>query len=342
MTGTTITEMAQGEAAAVSTMSFSVAHGSDALDPNSLGFDIAAIQSTLTGLTSHGNPVTFTVDPATGQLLGTAGGQVVLRAELSLVDNNGNWSVTAKVTLSGELDHKGSESLNLPLAVTLADKDGDRIGTTLPLTIVDGKAPSFIPGKGVSLDEGDLTGSNSLSQTGHFDVQAGSDRVVEVAFADASEQPALTALGKPVQYELVDGDPLIPGSQQLKGYVMVDGQRVEVFEVKLVGSLDQAGKNGFDYQVTLYQGLHQGSNAVTELPIKVIVNDYDKAGGNNDSTSGTLNIQIGEGEKPTLTLTDVTLNEGRFDGANSATDDLQASGKITIKADSDPVTDVRL
>lgn len=342
VTGTTITEMAQGEEAAVSTMSFSVAHGSDALDPASLGFDIAAIQSTLTGLTSHGNPVTFAVDPATGQLVGTAGGQVVLRAELSLVDNNGNWSVTAKVTLSGELDHKGSESLNLPLAVTLADKDGDRIGTTLPLTIADGKAPSFIPGTGVTLDEGDLTGSNSLSQTVHFDVQAGSDRVVEVAFADASEQPALTALGKPVQYELVDGDPQIPGSQLLKGYVMVDGQRVEVFEVKLVGSLDQAGKNGFDYQVTLYQGLHQGGNAVTELPIKVIVNDYDKAGGNNDSTSGTLAIQIGEGEKPTLTLTDVTLNEGRFDGANSTTDDQQTSGKITIKADSDPVTDVRL
>ncbi|WP_429023189.1 retention module-containing protein [Aeromonas allosaccharophila] len=342
VTGTTMTEMVQGEMAAVSSMSFSVAHGSDALDPNSLGFDIATIQSTLTGLTSHGNPVTFAIDPATGQLVGTAGGQVVLRAELSLVDNNGNWSVTAKVTLSGELDHKGSESLNLPLAVTLADKDGDRIGTTLPLTIVDGKAPSFIPGTGVTLDEGDLTGSNSLNQTGHFDVQAGSDRVVEVVFADGSQQPALTALGQTVKYELVDGDPAIPGSQLLKGYVMVDGQRVEVFEIKLVGSLDQAGKNGFDYQVTLYQGLHQGGNAVTELPIKVIVNDYDKAGGNNDSTSGTLNIQIGEGEKPTLTLTGVTLSEGRFDGANSAGDDQQASGKITIKADSDPVTDVRL
>ncbi|MER0511879.1 hypothetical protein ABR850_20920, partial [Aeromonas veronii] len=148
VTGTTITEMAQGETAAVSTMSFAVAHGSDALDPNSLGFDIATIQRTLTGLTSHGNPITFSLD-ANGQLVGTAGGQVVLRAELSLVDNNGNWSVTAKVTLSGELDHKGSESLNLPLAVTLADKDGDRIGTTLPLTIADGRAPSFIPGKGV-------------------------------------------------------------------------------------------------------------------------------------------------------------------------------------------------
>ncbi|MFU1635134.1 retention module-containing protein [Aeromonas veronii] len=341
VTGTTITEMAQGETAAVSTMSFSVAHGSDALDPASLGFDIAAIQSTLTGLTSHGDPITFSLD-ANGQLVGTAGGQVVLRAELSLVDNNDNWSVTAKVTLSGELDHKGSESLNLPLAVTLADKDGDRIGTTLPLTIADGKAPSFIPGKGVSLDEGDLTGSNSLSQTGHFDVQAGSDRVVEVVFADGSQQPALTALGQPVKYELVDGDSAIPGSQLIKGYVMVDGQRVEVFEVKLIGSLDQAGKNGFDYQVTLYQGIHQGANAVTELPIKVIVNDYDKAGGNNDSTSGTLNIQIGEGEKPTLTLTDVILNEGRFDGANSAVDDQQTSGKITITADSDPVTDVRL
>ncbi len=342
VSGTAITEMTQGEAAAVSNMSFTVTHGSDALDPASLDFDIATIQSTLTGLTSHGSPISFSLD-ANGQLVGTtADGREILRAELSLVDNNGNWSVNAKVTLSGELDHKGSESLNLPLAVTLADKDGDRIGTTLPLTIADGKAPSFIPGQGVSLDEGDLTGSNSLSQTGHFDVQAGSDRVVEVAFADGSQQPVLTALGQPVQYQLVDGDPLIPGSQLLKGYVMVDGQRVEVFEVRLVGTLDQAGKNGFDYQVTLYQGIHQGANAVTELPIKVIVNDYDKADGNNDSTSGTLNIQIGEGDKPTLTLTGVTLSEGRFDGANSAVDDQQASGKITIKADSDPVTDVRL
>ncbi|HGK7313765.1 TPA: retention module-containing protein, partial [Aeromonas hydrophila subsp. hydrophila] len=342
VTGTAITEMAQGEAAAVSTMSFVVTHGSDALDPASLGFDIATIQSTLTGLTSHGNPVSFSLD-GNGQLVGTtADGREILRAELSLIEQSGNWSVSARVTLTGELDHQGSESLNLPLAVTLADKDGDRIGTTLPLTIADGKAPSFIPGTGVTLDEGGLTGNNSLSQTGHFDVQAGSDRVVEVAFADASQQPALTALGKPVQYELVDGNSAIPGSQLLKGFVMVDGERVEVFEVRLVGTLDQAGKNGFDYQVTLYQGLHQGANAVTELPIKVIVNDYDKAGGNNDSTSGTLAIQIGEGEKPTLTLTGVTLGEGSFDGVNGSGDDQHATGTIIITADSDPVVDVRL
>ncbi|RQM88277.1 retention module-containing protein [Aeromonas dhakensis] len=344
VTGTAITEMAQGEAAAVSTMSFVVTHGSDALDPASLGFDIATIQRTLTGLTSQGSPVSFSL-AADGQLVGiTADGREILRAELSLVEQSGNWSVSARVILAGELDHLRSDALSLPLAVTLADQDGDEIGTTLPLTIHDGRAPTFVAGSDVTLNEGDLTGSNSLSQTGHFDVQAGSDRVVEVAFADAGQQPALTALGQPVQYQLVDGDPKIPGSQLLKGFVMVDGQRVEVFEVRLVGTLDQVGKNGFDYQVTLYQGLHQGANAVTELPIKVIVNDYDKAGGNNDSTSGTLTIRIGEGEKPTLTLTGVTLGEGRFDGAanNQSADDQQATGKITITADSDPVVDVRL
>lgn len=344
VTGTAITEMAQGEAAAVSTMSFVVTHGSDALDPASLGFDIATIQRTLIGLTSQGSPVSFSL-AADGQLVGiTADGREILRAELSLVEQSGNWSVSARVTLAGELDHLGSDALSLPLAVTLADQDGDEIGTTLPLTIHDGRAPTFVAGSGVTLNEGDLTGSNSLSQTGHFDVQAGSDRVVEVAFADAGQQPALTALGQPVQYQLVDGDPKIPGSQLLKGFVMLDGQRVEVFEVRLVGTLDQAGKNGFDYQVTLYQGLHQGANAVTGLPIKVIVNDYDKAGGNNDSTSGTLTIRIGEGDKPTLTLTGVTLGEGRFDGAanNQSADDQHATGKITITADSDPVVDVRL
>ncbi|WP_250894638.1 hypothetical protein, partial [Aeromonas dhakensis] len=96
-TGTAITEMAQGEAAAVSTMSFVVTHGSDALDPASLGFDIATIQRTLTGLTSQGSPVSFSL-AADGQLVGiTADGREILRAELSLVEQSGNWSVSARV-----------------------------------------------------------------------------------------------------------------------------------------------------------------------------------------------------------------------------------------------------
>ncbi|MCK2086572.1 hypothetical protein HB860_21955, partial [Aeromonas sp. 3925] len=109
-----------------------------------------------------------------------------------LVDNNGNWSVTAQVVLSAELDHQGSESLDLPLTVTLTDKDGDRVSTDLALTIKDGNAPGFVAGSGVSLDEGNLNGSNTLTGTGHFTVDAGSDRVSEVSFADVNEQPALT------------------------------------------------------------------------------------------------------------------------------------------------------
>ncbi|MDM5125206.1 hypothetical protein, partial [Aeromonas rivipollensis] len=123
----------------------------------------------------------------------------------------------------GELDHQGSESLDLPLAITLTDKDGDRVSTQLPLTIKDGNAPGFVAGSGVSLDEGNLDGSNPLTGTGHFTVDAGSDRVSEVSFADPAEQPALTALGQSVKYELVDGDAGIPGNQILKGYVEVNG-----------------------------------------------------------------------------------------------------------------------
>lgn len=345
VTGTAITEMAQGEAAAVSTMSFTVSHGSDALDPSSLKFDIAAIQSSLDGkYSSHGSPVTFTLD-ANGDLVGTSSdGREVLRAELDLVESNGNWSVTSKVTLSGELDHQGSESLDLPLAVTLTDKDGDRASTQLPLVIKDGGAPAFVAGSGVSLDEGNLDGHNPLTGTGQFQISAGSDRVSEVSFADPSEQPALTALGQPVKYELVDGDPAIPGSQILKGYVEVGGQRIEVLQVELVGKLDNAASNGFDYKVTLFEGVHQSGGNATELPFKVNVVDSDKGFGNNDSTTGTLNVSIVEGDNPALELTGVTLSEGRFDGAasNQTSDDQHASGTLTIKADSDPVTDVRL
>ncbi|MGN4933710.1 T1SS-143 repeat domain-containing protein [Aeromonas rivipollensis] len=345
VTGTSLTEANQGDAAVVGNMSFTVSHGADALAPDSLKFDIAAIQGSLNGkYSSHGSPVTFTLD-ANGDLVGTsADGREVLRAELDLVDNNGNWSVTAKVVLSGELDHQGSESLDLPLAITLTDKDGDRVSTQLPLTIKDGNAPGFVAGSGVSLDEGNLDGSTPLTGTGHFTVDAGSDRVSEVSFADPAEQPALTALGQSVKYELVDGDAGIPGNQILKGYVEVNGVRVEVLQVEISGKLDNAASNGFDYKVTLFEGVHQTNGGSTELPFKVNVVDSDKGSGNNDTTSGTLNISVAEGDKPTLSLTGVTLNEGRFDGAgsNQTADDQQATGTLTIKADSDPVVDVRL
>ncbi len=327
VTGTEMTEANQGAKDVVSHMSFTVSHGADALDTSSLKFDIAAIQQSLDGkYSSHGSPVTFTLD-ASGELVGTsADGREVLRAELDLVESNGNWSVTAKVALGAELDHQGSESLDLPL------------------TIKDGHAPHFVAGSGVSLDERGLDGHNTLTGTGHFQVNAGSDRVSEVSFADISEQPALTALGQSVKYELVDGDASIPGNQVLKGYVEVNGQRVEVLQVELVGKLDNAASNGFDYKVTLYQGVHQSGGTATDLPFKLNIVDSDKGSGNNDSTTGTLNIRISEGDKPTLSLTGVTVSEGRFDGAanNQTGDDQHATGTLTITADSDPVVDVRL
>ncbi|MCY9814638.1 retention module-containing protein [Aeromonas caviae] len=345
VTGTEMTEANQGAKDVVSHMSFTVSHGADALDTSSLKFDIAAIQGSLDGkYSSHGSPVTFTLD-ANGELVGTsADGREVLRAELDLVESNGNWSVTAKVTLGAELDHQGSESLDLPLTVTLTDKDGDRVSTDLPLTIKDGHAPHFVAGSGVSLDERGLDGSNTLTGTGHFQVNAGSDRVSEVSFADISEQPALTALGQSVKYELVDGDAGIPGNQVLKGYVEVNGQRVEVLQVELVGKLDNAASNGFDYKVTLFEGVHQSGGNATDLPFKLNIVDSDKGAGNNDSTTGTLNIRISEGANPILTLTGVTVSEGRFDGAgnNQTGDDQHATGTLTITADSDPVVDVRL
>ena len=345
VTGTEMTEANQGDGAVVSSMSFTVSHGADALDTSSLKFDISAIQQSLDGkYSSHGSPVTFTLD-ANGELVGTsADGREVLRAELDLVESNGNWSVTAKVTLGAELDHQGSESLDLPLTVTLTDKDGDRVSTDLPLTIKDGHGPHFVAGSGVDLNESSLDGSNTLTETGHFTLESGSDRVSQVSFADPASQPPLMALGQQVKYELVDGDASIPGNQVLKGYVEINGQRVEVLQVELVGKLDNAASNGFDYKVTLYQGVHQSGGTATDLPFKLNIVDSDKGSGNNDSTTGTLNIRISEGDKPTLTLTGVTVSEGRFDGAgnNQTGDDQHATGTLTITADSDPVVDVRL
>ncbi|WP_323903725.1 hypothetical protein, partial [Aeromonas caviae] len=110
----------------------------------------------------------------------------------------------------------------------------------LPLTIKDGHAPHFVAGSGVDLNESRLDGNNTLTETGHFTLESGSDRVSQVSFADPASQPPLMALGQQVKYELVDGDPAISGNQILKGYVDVNGVRVEVLQVELVGKLDNA------------------------------------------------------------------------------------------------------
>ena len=74
----------------------------------------------------------------------------------------------------------------------------------------------------------------------------------------------------------------------------VNGQRVEVLQVELVGKLDNAASNGFDYKATLFE-VHQSGGNATDLPFKLNIVDSDKGSGNNDSTTGTLNIRISEG-----------------------------------------------
>ena len=76
----------------------------------------------------------------------------------------------------------------------------------------------------------------------------------------------------------------------------VNGVRVEVLEVELGGKLDNAASNGFDYKVTLYQGFYQSGGNATDLLFKLNIVDSDKGSGNNDSTTGTLNVSIVEGD----------------------------------------------
>ena len=91
----------------------------------------------------------------------SADGREVLRAELDLVESNGNWSVTAKVTLGPSWITRAANPSTCRSPSPLTDKDGDRVSTDLPLTIKDGHAPHFVAGSGVSLDERGLDGSNT-------------------------------------------------------------------------------------------------------------------------------------------------------------------------------------
>ncbi len=340
--GTGIVEISLGEEPATTIQSFGVIHGSDALDPNSLSFDIAAISRALIGLSSHGSAVSFSLEP-NGHLIGVStDGRIILRAELSMVaDVDGNWEVTTQVTLSGELDHVGGERLSLPLAITFSDMDGDQSSFSVPFYIADGALPVVIAGSGsgVFFSEDGLSPVAPKTATGSFIVRVGSDRLAEVSFADRALQPALSAQGKPIQYELADGDPALPGSQLLKGYVMIDGHRVEVFEIQLSGSLDQTGLSQFSYQCTLFTGMDQDASRVLSLPLVVNIHDYDHAG---SSTTGILEITITGDELPIVNMSLETLTEGRFDGVSDSNDDQIVKGALTISTMADPVVQVQL
>ena len=78
----------------------------------------------------------------------------VLRAELKAEQQGSDLAGRVVVTLTGPLDHQGSDTLSLGLQVSAKEIDGDSTSANLTLTVNDGSDPALGIDKGVALQEG--------------------------------------------------------------------------------------------------------------------------------------------------------------------------------------------
>ncbi|WP_253865426.1 retention module-containing protein [Aeromonas sobria] len=142
-------------AAVVGESRFVVKHTADPLLVDSLVFsNQSQTLATLNGagLGSDGHPLTFEFAgdrTLSGYYLDGSGKRVeVLRAELKAEQQGSDLAGRVVVTLTGPLDHKGSDKLSLGLQVSAKEIDGDSTSANLTLTVNDGSAPALDIDKG--------------------------------------------------------------------------------------------------------------------------------------------------------------------------------------------------
>lgn len=192
--------------------------GSDNLDADSARFLNSAGQQVdqleQLGLTSLGEPLTYTVAADGSSVTAMAGTTVVFVATIDAVAQaNGDLEATLQLDLQRPLDHLDSDKLNLPFVIIATDNDGTNTNAgVFQVELDDGANPHLFNGTSVSLDESGLAGGATVSGQGSLDVRVGSDQIAAVSFTGASKQPDLTSGGEAVLYRL-SGD-----GQTLTGY----------------------------------------------------------------------------------------------------------------------------
>ncbi len=136
-------------------------------------------QPHLDGITSNGQPVTVSTHENVLTLVDSQGNTVL---EVTI---NSDGSYSAKIT--GSLDQDINNIVDLPLDITVTDKDGDSAQGTIEITITDGSDAAGGEEIAITITEGDLdtngaaTGNPTtypVSQSGSFVITAGEDRLV--------------------------------------------------------------------------------------------------------------------------------------------------------------------
>ncbi|MFH4828397.1 retention module-containing protein [Vibrio diabolicus] len=302
--------------------------GDLALDTASFVPETSSLESLLTELnsdiTSAGQPVAFVYDEAQNAIIGTQGGNEVLRIEIEATSLGRDLELEVVTTISQGIDHVASiadgqvsivgDQINIAFDITGADIGGNSIQAPIDFTttVIDGDDPSP---QNVTFENVE---SSSTPITGTF-VDIGSDQLATVTFN---------------QEGLSQFDGLLSDNQATEAVLSEDGSTITLSiagsnETVLTISLNTDGT----YQFEQFKPLEQTNGEDTiELSLPTTIVDFDQ-----DTASNTFTMTILDGDNPVIeNVTGLSLDEAGVDqGSQEGAVVTSGSGSLTTAVGSD-------
>ncbi|MFH4797093.1 retention module-containing protein [Vibrio alginolyticus] len=302
--------------------------GDLALDTASFVPETSSLESLLTELngdiTSGGQPVAFVYDEAQNAIIGTQGGNEVLRIEIEATSLGRDLELEVVTTISQGIDHVASvadgqvsivgDQINIAFDITGADIGGNSIQAPIDFTttVIDGDDPAP---QNVTFENVE---SSSTPITGTF-VDIGSDQLATVTFN---------------QEGVSQFDGLLSDNQATEAVLSEDGSTITLFiagsnETVLTISLNTDGT----YQFEQFKPLEQANGEDTiELSLPTTIVDFDQ-----DTASNTFTMAILDGDNPVIeNVTGLSLDEAGVDqGSQEGAAVTSGTGSITTAVGSD-------
>ncbi|MDW1626920.1 retention module-containing protein [Vibrio sp. Y176] len=302
--------------------------GDLALDTASFVPETSSLESLLTELnsdiTSGGQPVAFVYDEAQNAIIGTQGGNEVLRIEIEATSLGRDLELEVVTTISQGIDHVASiadgqvsivgDQINIAFDITGADIGGNSIQAPIDFTttVIDGDDPAP---QNVTFENVE---SSSTPIIGTF-VDIGSDQLATVTFN---------------QEGLSQFDGLLSDNQATEAVLSEDGSTITLSiagsnETVLTISLNTDGT----YQFEQFKPLEQANGEDTiELSLPTTIVDFDQ-----DTASNTFTMTILDGDNPVIeNVTGLSLDEAGVDqGSQEGAAVTSGTGSITTAVGSD-------
>ncbi|WP_061016508.1 RTX toxin [Vibrio splendidus] len=306
---------------------FTVSAGSDNPDPASIVFNAnTLVQLDALGLTTGDEvfPLTYTLANDGKAITAQANGETIFTLTLSAVASGIDVLADVTLVLEQPINHLiSNDSITLPLIIDGKDLDGTALEQgQFDWIIQDGVDPVLTSTSNAAVDEANLINS-SVSDTGTFNLNVGSD-FVESVFFDAADQPQLFSGGVQIIY-VVSAD-----GSELVGYIGSESAENKAFTLSFTSPSGEADTD-VTYTFELFKGLDQ-DNITDELPFVVTARDDD-----NDETKLTLNVSVTDGGEPTIGSGMVELSEIPVADSTPSGVGSTANVSLAVTAGNDPL-----